>query len=53
MEELRVEELKKDLDIALKMLGSIVLSGDAVDMMAAAKVRIRKVAESLGGKKDG
>lgn len=36
-----------ELDTALKMLGTIVLSGDAVDVMAAAKSKIRRVISAL------
>ena len=37
------EEINKELEDALKILGMIMLSGDAVDCMAAAKNKIRKV----------
>lgn len=37
------EEINKELNDALKILGMIMLSGDAVDCMAAAKNKIRKV----------
>ena len=41
------ENIKKELDDALKILGMIMLSGDAVDCMAAAKNKIRKVVSML------
>lgn len=37
------ETINKELEDALKILGMIMLSGDAVDCMAAAKNKIRKV----------
>ena len=37
------EEINKELEDALKILGMIMLSGDAVDCMVAAKNKIRKV----------
>ena len=42
------EDINKELDDALKILGMIMLSGDAVDCMAAAKNKIRKVVSMLG-----
>ena len=41
------ETIKKELDDALKILGMIMLNGDAVDCMAAAKNKIRKVISML------
>lgn len=41
------ETIKKELDDALKILGMIMLSGDAVDCMAAAKNKIRKAVDLL------
>ena len=41
------ETINKELDDALKILGMIMLSGDAVDCMAAAKNKIRKVISLL------
>ena len=41
------ETINKELDDALKILGMIMLSGDAVDCMAAAKNKIRKVVSML------
>ena len=37
------ETINKELEDALKILRMIMLSGDAVDCMAAAKNKIRKV----------
>ena len=37
------EEVNKELNDAIKILSMIMLSGDAVDCMAAAKNKIRKV----------
>ena len=50
------DTVKKELNDALAMLGVITLSGDAVDVMAAAKQKIRKVMSVLDSeevKKDG
>ena len=41
------EDINKELDDALKILGMIMLNGDAVDCMAAAKNKIRKVISML------
>lgn len=41
------ENIKKELDDALQMLGMIMLSGDAVDCMAAAKSKIRRAVSML------
>ena len=41
------EEINKELEDALKILGMIMLSGNAVDCMAAAKNKIRKVVSML------
>lgn len=41
------ENIKKELDGALELLGTILLSGDAVDVMAAAKQKIRRAAAML------
>ena len=41
------EDINKELDDALKILGMIMLNGDAVDCMAAAKQKIRKVVSML------
>ena len=42
-----MDDIKKELEDALKILGMIMLSGDAVDCMAAAKNKIRKVVSML------
>lgn len=42
-----MDELVKDLEFAYKMLSGIAVSGDAVDMMAAARSKIRKVCVEL------
>ena len=50
------EEINKELNDALKILSMIMLSGDAVDCMAAAKQKIRKViniVDTKEAKKDG
>ena len=41
------EEVNKELNDAIKILSMIMLSGDAVDCMAAAKNKIRKVISLL------
>ena len=41
------EEINKELEDALKILSMIMLRGDAVDCMAAAKNKIRKVVSML------
>ena len=51
-----MNEIKEELDGALKMLGMIMLSGEAVDVMAAAKNKIRKAMSMMDAKeakKDG
>ena len=50
------EDINKELDDALKILSMIMLSGGAVDCMAAAKQKIRKVmniVDTKEAKKDG
>ena len=42
------EEINKELEDALKILSMIMLRGDAVDCMAAAKNKIRKAVSMLG-----
>ena len=42
-----MDDIKKELNDALQMLGMITLSGDAVDVLAAAKSKIRRVAATL------
>ena len=41
------EEINKEFNDAIKILSMIMLSGDAVDCMAAAKSKIRKVVSML------
>lgn len=41
------ETINQELNDALKILSMIMLSGDAVDCMAAAKNKIRKVISML------
>lgn len=41
------KDINQELNDALKILGMIMLSGDAVDCMAAAKNKIRKVVSML------
>lgn len=47
-----MDEIREELDGALKMLGIIMLSGDAVDVMAAAKQKIRNVISTLDTKEE-
>jgi hypothetical protein len=42
-----MDELMKELDVAFRMISSIAVSGDAVDAMAVARSKIRKVCEEL------
>lgn len=42
------EQVTKELNDALSMLGVILVSGDAVDFMASAKQKIRKAISILG-----
>ncbi len=41
------DELLHDLDVAFRMISSIAVSGDAVDAVAVARAKIRKVHEEL------
>ena len=43
-------DIKKELNEALTMLGAIMVSGDAVDFMAAAKAKVRRAAKLLDEK---
>ena len=45
-----MDEIKKELNEAVVLLGTILVSGDAVDFMAAAKSKIRQVVKSLDEK---
>lgn len=47
-----MDEMVKDLEFAYQMISSIHVSGDAVDIMAAAKAKLRKVLAELN-KKEG
>ena len=47
-----MDEIREELDGALKMLGMIMLSGDAVDVMAAAEQKIRNVISTLDTKEE-
>ncbi len=38
-----MDELLKELEVAYRMLSNIPVSGDAVDMMATARAKLRKV----------
>ena len=42
-----MDELLKELDVAFRMISSIAVSGDAVDAMAVARSKIRKVYDEL------
>lgn len=42
-----MNELVHELEFAYKMLSGIPVSGDAVDMMAAARAKLRKVSATL------
>ena len=41
------DELLHDLDVAFRMISSIAVSGDAVDAIAVARSKIRRVREEL------
>ena len=45
-----MEEIKKELNEAVVLLGTILVSGDAVDVMAAAKAKVRRAAKLLDEK---
>lgn len=42
-----MDEILKDLDTAYKAISSIPVAGDAVDTMAVARARLRKVYAEL------
>ena len=51
-----MDDIRKELNDALSMLSMIALAGDALDVMAAAKNKVRKalgMLESKEAKKDG
>ena len=45
-----MDEIKKELKEAVVLLGTILVSGDAVDVMAAAKSKVRRAAKLLDEK---
>lgn len=45
-------DLQKELDRAFRLLSSIPVAGDGVEMMAAAKERLRKAYQLAGGKQE-
>lgn len=47
-----MEELVKELDIAYRMISNIPVTGDAVDMLALARAKLRKVAAELREKNE-
>lgn len=42
-----MDNVKKEINEAVTMLGAILLHGDAVDMMAAAKAKLRRAVKIL------
>ena len=42
-----MNKLLKDLDVAYQMISAIAVSGDAVDLMSAARAKIRGVCAEL------
>lgn len=42
-----MNNVKKEINEAVTMLGAILLHGDAVDMMAAAKAKLRRAVKIL------
>ena len=47
-----MEDVKKLIDEAIMILSALSVSGDAVDMMAAAKSKLRKASGLLTPKED-
>jgi hypothetical protein len=47
---MNMDELVKDLEFAYRMISNIPVSGDAVDMMASARAKLRKVFVELKAK---
>lgn len=47
-----MQEIMKDVDAAFKLISTLTVSGDAVDVVAAAKNHLRKAHAELK-KKDG
>ncbi len=48
-----MEELKKEIQGAYELLSAMRVSGDAVDVMAAARCKLRRAWELAGGKEEG
>ena len=48
-----MEEILKDLDATFRLISSVSVSGDAVDMIAAAKNHLRKVFAELKKMEEG
>lgn len=42
-----MNEMVQELEFAYRMISSIPVSGDAVDMMASARAKLRKVSAAL------
>lgn len=42
-----MNKLLEDLDVAYRMISAIAVSGDAVDLMSAARAKIRSVCAEL------
>ena len=42
-----MNELLRDLDVAYQMISAIAVTGDAVDLMSAARAKIRHVCAEL------
>lgn len=47
-----MDELVQELEFAYKMISGIPVSGDAVDMMAMARAKLRKVSAALREQKE-
>ena len=47
-----MEEILKDLDSAFRLISSIPVSGDSVDIMATARNKLRKVYAELSNVKE-
>lgn len=43
-----MDELIKEVDLTYKMLSSLLVNGDNVDIVAAAKSKLRKISAELG-----
>lgn len=42
-----MDEVKKDLDETYRLISSIPVRGESVDLMAAARAKLRKVYDSI------